>query len=256
MTESYHHLSEFYDQHRGYVAKRDDKSPEYRQWLNEVLEWKIPNLAAQMPDDVRVDTICEVGCATGELLCLFPLSVRLEQRVGFDVSSENVRIAQQRFPQAQFASKDILNYSGDAFDLLILSDVLEHVPDDVAFLTKCSQIARYVLLNLPLEKSYVNRNRECGLDDRSGHLRAYSLEDGLQLVSDVGMQLRTRAVRWFVDQPLFRTQRRSRYFGTGATRSLARLAKFYLTGIPLLVPAFRHWYFPANLFAFLETVSA
>lgn len=245
-------LAGLYDNHPGYVAKRDVDSPEYVQWREEVTQWKIPGLMAQIPAGIQVGSVCEVGCATGELLCLLPVDVPLNRRTGFDISPSNVAVARQRFPEATFLAEDIFTYSGGAFDLMILSDVVEHVPDDVGFLVRCCEMATHILLNLPLERCFVFRHRAYGPQDRAGHLRAYSLQDGLRLIRQAGLRCRSRAVRWMVDQPVFHAHRRRRYFSASVSRSLGRTVKYYVTGLALLSRSFRHWYFPSNLFAFLE----
>lgn len=242
----------FYDQHPSYIAKRDSASPEYARWREEMLQWKIPNLLGQIPERLHFDTICEVGCATGELLCLLPVDVPMARRTGFDISSQNIKVARQRFPEASFFAQDIFTYSDSTFDLVILSDVLEHVPDDASFLRRTAELGRYVLLNLPLEKCFVYRNRRYGPQDYAGHLRAYSLQDGLRLIRRAELKCRSAMVRWFVDLPLYRAHRRAKYFSDTTPRSLIRALKFYLLEVVLLSKAFRHWYFPANLFAFLE----
>lgn len=250
------YLARLYDNHLGYVAKRDADSPEYVQWREEVTYWKIPNLMAQLPTGIQISSICEVGCATGELLCLLPVDVPLNRRIGLDISSKNVAVARQRFPEATFLEEDIFTYSGETFDLMVLSDVVEHVPDDVGFLVRCSEMATHILLNLPLESCLMYRHRAFGPQDHAGHLRAYSLQEGLNLVEQAGLKCRSWSVRWFVDQQIFYTHRRRRYFSPSASLPLRRRVKYYVTGLALLSKAFRHWYFSANLFALLEEVEA
>jgi hypothetical protein len=47
-------------------------------------------------------------------------------------------------------------------------------------------LTSYVLINLPLEKSFNTRNRQYGEQDPSGHLRCYDEEDACLLVANAG----------------------------------------------------------------------
>lgn len=90
----------------------------------------------------------------GEFLCWLPINVPLDQRTGFDISPKNIEVARQRFPDANFFVQDIFTYEGEPFDMVILGDIVEHIPDDVGFLRRCAQLGRYILLNLPLENCF------------------------------------------------------------------------------------------------------
>lgn len=75
--------------------------------------------------------ILEIGCATGDLLsCLEP-----EYGLGIDISKDMIRIAQQKYPWLNFVVSDIgaLN-SDEKFDYVILSNLLEYIPDCLDFL--------------------------------------------------------------------------------------------------------------------------
>ena len=50
-------------------------------------------------------------------------------------------------------------------------------------------LTSYVLINLPLEKSFNTRNRQYGEQDPSGHLRCYDEEDARLLVTNAGFEV-------------------------------------------------------------------
>jgi SAM-dependent methyltransferase len=99
--------------------------------------------------------VLEIGCATGELIAAMPVRPG-GRRVGIDISEANVRAAQARFPDVEFRCGDFRALTGSGFDVVLLSDVLEHVPDDAAFLRDAAALADTVLLNLPLEDNWLN----------------------------------------------------------------------------------------------------
>ncbi len=70
--------------------------------------------------------VLEVGCGTGEILN----SVNPSRGVGIDISSEMVKIAQQKFPQHTFIHSPIENLElSEKFDYIIMVDVVDHVYD-------------------------------------------------------------------------------------------------------------------------------
>ena len=77
------------------------------------------------------------------------------------------------------------------YDIILLSDIVEHIPDDLEFLKKVRDISSYVLLNLPLERSFKNRNRNYGEQDPSGHLRCYDKDMAVRLVNLAGFEIVT-----------------------------------------------------------------
>ena len=85
----------------------------------------------------------EIGCATGELLAAFPGKVT---KRGFDISPLNVAAARARYPDIDFVAGDFAQSDARA-DVVILSDILEHVPDDVGFLRAASAHAPVALIN-------------------------------------------------------------------------------------------------------------
>ncbi len=89
-------------------------------------------------------SVLEIGCATGELIAAMPIRPG-GRRVGIDISEANVRAAQARFPDVEFRCGDFRELAGSRFDVVVLSDVLEHVPDDAAFLRDAAALADTVL---------------------------------------------------------------------------------------------------------------
>jgi len=107
--------------------------------------------------------------ATGELIAAVPVADGGE-RVGLDISVANVAAARARFPEVEFRCGDFRGAGLAGFDAVIMSDVLEHVPDDVAFLRDAAALGELVLVNLPLEDNWLNDRRAYGPDDVSGRV--------------------------------------------------------------------------------------
>lgn len=204
-----------YDAHPEYAARREAGSYERQQVDLEVHQFKLPHLLGLLQGEL-LHSVVEIGCATGELIAAFPLAADAPgRRLGLDISAQNVAAAQARFPQVAFMAGDFRQLDLPAFDAVVLSDVLEHVPDDVAFLADAARLAPRVLVNLPLESNWLNRGRVYGPNDVSGHLRAYTLARGLALVAQAGLTVQRWQRVWVHETPAEAQRRalRQRQFG-------------------------------------------
>ena len=222
-----------YDAHPEYVARRQRGSFEQAQVDIEVRLFKLPHLMALLPRGRLLGSVLEIGCATGELVAAVPVHDG-GLRTGLDISAENVAAARARFPEVSFLCGDFRALRPGHHDAVILSDVLEHVPDDVAFLRDAATLGDVVLVNLPLEDNWLNRRRRYGPDDASGHLRKYSLDEGLALVERAGLDVVEYDQVWVHEtptEPARRALRRERtdsaYAGAWPARTL-RQAVFAL----------------------------
>ena len=241
-------FSALYDEHPEYVARRAAGSIEQAQVDIEVRLFKLPGLMQVLPAGQRLHRVLEIGCATGELIAAIPA----EQRVGLDISAANVAAARARFPMVEFHCGDFRDSGLSGFDAVILSDVLEHVPDDAGFLRDAAQLGEIVLVNFPLEDNWLNDRRAYGPDDVSGHLRRYTAADGLALFERAGLDVLGHARVWIHETPADAARRALRRERLGAAYSGAapvRLAKQLLFATAAAMPAFGRHMFASNLFA-------
>ena len=119
--------------------------------------------------------IVDVGCGTGGNLAALGRRYRC---VGIDTSVEAVELAQRRFPQVQFiagrAPQDLGELAAQA-QLFLLTDVLEHVPDDYVMLSELLAAAcpgSHFLVTVPADESLwsgtMNRSATIGVTTRPG----------------------------------------------------------------------------------------
>jgi len=244
-------FSQLYDQHEQYKALRRSESLRYQLYKIEVEQWKIPNLCAVIPPEFRYASIAEVGCATGELLAGFPSSGAHVRRFGFDISPENIGCAQQRFPGITFFDQDFRTVRLSV-DLVALSDILEHVTDDLEFLKATKKLSRHLVLHVPLEKCWKHRARSYGAQDDSGHLRAYGEEDVMRLFSNAGFEVLRKRIAWFVEQPCHLEHLRLRR--STQLVSPSTMAKHFAYDSLLKIPWLRRRYFPKHFFCFARAL--
>ena len=248
-------FSALYDDHPEYIARRQGGSFEQAQIDIEVRLFKLPNLMRLLPAGQTLGNVLEIGCATGELIAAVPVHAG-GRKVGMDISAANVAVAQARFPEIEFRCGDFRDRHfsatpAEAFDAVILSDVLEHVPDDHEFLRDAAAFGRVVWVNLPLEDNWLNRNRRYGPDDVSGHLRRYSLADGLALVDRAGLEVIAHARVWVHEteaEGARRALRRERLGAAFAGGWPARRLRQAAFAAATALPAVGRRMFASNLF--------
>ncbi|EKD82686.1 MAG: hypothetical protein ACD_39C01154G0004 [uncultured bacterium] len=85
---------------------------------------------------------------------------------GIDLRSDALEKAEQLFPDYHFIKQDLLTWEpGEKFDLVIASQVLEHLPEPGLFLDKLVSLTRgYLLLTVPWEPFFRISNLLRGRD--------------------------------------------------------------------------------------------
>ena len=118
--------------------------------------------------------VVDVGCGTGANLAALASEYPC---VGIDPSVEAIALARSRFPGVRFlrghAPDDLGRVMAEA-RLILLMDVLEHVPDDYAFLSELLAAAApgtYVLVTVPANPMFWSEH-----DESNGHYRRYDAD--------------------------------------------------------------------------------
>ena len=190
-------FASFYDKQSDYAEFRND--PVKREEYAIQVDWKVRKLIQLIPSDFVVKNILEVGCAFGVLLNNIADRLHIKTRIGIDIAGNNIEVAKNLYPGCNFfrgTLEEYINFVPDKiqnrrFDIIVLSDIVEHIPDDLGFLKLVSNMSSYVVLNLPLEKSFKTRNRQYGEHDPSGHLRSYDKELAVKLLGLSGFEIVT-----------------------------------------------------------------
>ncbi len=103
----------------------------------------------------------EVGCGDGALLCELHSRGFGGQLSGVEITQAAVEIARVRSEIDSVERYDgaHLPVADNAYDLGILSHVLEHVPDPAALLAEVGRACRAVVVEVPLEANWSARRR-------------------------------------------------------------------------------------------------
>jgi SAM-dependent methyltransferase len=149
----------------------------------------------------RVDRVLDVGCASGRT-SLFTLRRGVKELVGIELDGRAARIARRhmsRVIQADAAAVP-LDYPEGYFDVILLTDVLEHLVDPWTALRRYVPYLRRggrALIVLP-NAGHISiisgllagtlRYEESGLMDR-GHLRIFTQDMAVAMIAQSGLQI-------------------------------------------------------------------
>jgi SAM-dependent methyltransferase len=158
--------------------------------------------------------VAEVGCGDGALLAELSQRRFGDELVGYEISEAALDLARGRFiPRVEGLEPfDGLNIPARdrAFDLGILSHVLEHAPDPAGLLRETARVARAVIVEVPLERNLSGtRSAKRSESEAIGHLRALDREAvraliaraGLTVVADLLDPLPTAVHTFFAEKP-------------------------------------------------------
>jgi SAM-dependent methyltransferase len=152
----------------------------------------------------RDERVLDVGCGIGAVA--FDLADRSGAWVvGVDLSAENIETARQRYrhPRVEYRVQDGVRDSHDAaFDVVVLSNILEHLSERPHFLRQLQQAAKpsKMLIRVPLfERDWqVPLKRELGVEWRldTTHETEYTLESFADEIQQAGCRIVHQEVRW------------------------------------------------------------
>ena len=173
----------------------------------------VTRLIEALPEPPR--TIADVGCGAGVLMTLLAQRGVGEIRHGYDISERAVASARTRpeIARAERFDGQALPVPDGAYDLGVLSHVLEHVPDPLPLLRETARACRAVVVEVPLEdnaaasRASAQRGREA-----IGHLHRFSRADVHTLVDQAGLRVAAELAdplplaihRYFADTPASR----------------------------------------------------
>jgi SAM-dependent methyltransferase len=175
----------------------------------------------------------EVGCGDGALLCELHIRGFGGRLSGVEITEAAVAIARERSAVDDVAVYDGLHLpaSDGAYDLGILSHVLEHVADPAALVAEVARACRAVVIEVPLEANLsARRPRKRRHAAEVGHLSQLDRRAAREIVSRAGLVMAGE-----LDDPL--PLRVHRFFAaTRRARALATARWALRAGLHRLMP--------------------
>ncbi|MBG8554417.1 class I SAM-dependent DNA methyltransferase [Hymenobacter guriensis] len=160
----------------------------------------------------RTADILEIGCSGGPLL-LALRAAGYQHLTGIDVSDNAIAMAQARgFEQVMVMDGARLDFADNSFDVVVASDVLEHIEDEAEALREWQRVLRpggHLIVFVPAYQFLWSRH-----DEVNHHFRRYTLSYLRQVLGIAGFRVE-RASYW--NFLLF--------FPTALVRRLQRLAQ-------------------------------
>lgn len=138
------------------------------------------------------DTVLDIGCGNGALA--YDVAKKAKKVVGIDLSEKNISIAKRNYSREniEYIQGDALtDLPNERFDVIILSNVLEHIDKRVEFLRSSKNLASKFLIRVPmLNRSWIDvYKKELGLEYRldKTHFIEYSFESFKEELSKAGL---------------------------------------------------------------------
>jgi SAM-dependent methyltransferase len=172
-----------------YLAKNKD-------WHAAESPWKAQNiLTILQKNKVSFESVVEVGCGAGQILTELKDAMPDKQFTGFDISQQASTLWKSQADNGvRYVLGDFLA-DRQAYDLLLLMDVFEHVSDYLGFLKELSSRARYFVFHIPLDMNMIMlaKDEHLALRERIGHLHYFSRSTAEATLQDAGY----RVMDWF-----------------------------------------------------------
>jgi 2-polyprenyl-3-methyl-5-hydroxy-6-metoxy-1,4-benzoquinol methylase len=106
----------------------------------------------------ETDTVLDIGCGNGALT--YDVAKKAKKVVGIDLNEQNISIAKGKYSRKniEYICGDVLtDLPNDRFDVIILSNVLEHIDKRVEFLLSLKKRAPKFLIRVPmLNRSWID----------------------------------------------------------------------------------------------------
>ena len=143
---------------------------------------------------VRPRRLVEIGCGAGSLLAELAARGVAPELDGFDLSAAAIGIARdQGLAGVRFEVFDGARVPADdrAYDVAVLSHVLEHVPEPGALLAEAARVAAWVVVEVPLEDNRsASRPAKRAEAARIGHIQFFDRTAVRALCAAAGLEVR------------------------------------------------------------------
>jgi SAM-dependent methyltransferase len=184
---------------------------------------------------LRPQEVADIGCGDGAMLAELARRGFGTRHVGFELSSTALDIARNQpgIDAVHLYDGGTLPADDGAFDLCVLSHVIEHVPEPAVTLREAARICRAVVVEVPLEANVAAGRAAVRVHaDEIGHLHrfdraavdAFVAEAGLRVVARLSDPLPRDVHTFFARTP------RARALGTAKWAVRAGLAKIPAVG--------------------------
>ncbi len=140
------------------------------------------------------DFVLDIGCGNGALT--YDVASKVKRIVGIDLSEKNISIAKRTYSRENIeyiCGNALTDLPNEQYDVVILSNVLEHIDKRVKFLVSLKSLAPKFLIRVPmLNRSWIDvYKKELGLEyrlDRT-HFIEYTFEGFKKELNEAGLSV-------------------------------------------------------------------
>lgn len=147
------------------------------------------------------DSVLDIGCNTGDLT--FEVAKKAKKVMGVEIEEKYVTKAKQKksLPNLTYVHGDATkHFTDEKFDVVILSNVLEHIEDRKKFLTDIKHLAPKFLIRVPMmDREWpVLYKKELGLEWRldSTHFTEFTLASFTKELREAGYTIKESSVQF------------------------------------------------------------
>ncbi|MGP1371587.1 MAG: class I SAM-dependent methyltransferase [Almyronema sp.] len=165
-------------------------------WHAEDANWKAEQINKLIrANQLQLNIVAEIGCGAGRILEALSKLQGLAQTKfeGYEISPQAIELTHGiKSSQITFHLQDLLAETDvNYFDLLLVIDVFEHVPDYLGFVGKCKRKAKYKIYHIPLDIHVSSVLRSSFIEGRYtlGHLHYFSAESAIATLKDTGHEI-------------------------------------------------------------------
>jgi len=147
------------------------------------------------------DRVLDIGCGNGALA--YDLARKAAHVTGIDLNEKNRRVWEDRFSRdnLEYRVADATTFSPqERFDVVVLSNVLEHIEDRHTFLQSIKHLAPLFLIRVPmLDRDWITLyKKELGLEYRldTTHFTEYTLDQFHNELEQAGLSIQSFSIQF------------------------------------------------------------
>jgi ubiquinone biosynthesis O-methyltransferase len=149
----------------------------------------------------RGDTVLDIGCGNGYLT--YVIAKKAKKVIAVDLNEKNIEQAKEKFMRdnIEYLHEDAtrINFN-EKFDIVTLSNVLEHIEDRHSFLLKICELADKFLIRVPMINrdwlTYYKKELGCEYFLDSTHKIEYTIDSFKEELSKVGLKINSSSIQF------------------------------------------------------------
>lgn len=170
--------------------KHTSKNP-----LKIFFSWNFKRDLIDLIAPLNLQKVLDAGCGEG-----FTLQNLYELKIGnilegIDFSKDAVRIGKKQYPHLNLRVGDIYNlpFKENSFDLVICTEVLEHLENPVQAISELKRVtSKYILFTVPNEPWWMLFNfTKWGKQKEIGHINHWSSSQFKKMIKESGLKVQS-----------------------------------------------------------------